>query len=452
MDRISTTAARTTAAKNYVIKLQASLSDESYTKFLGIMSRYKKRQLTKRGLIAEVDDLFSDLDRPDLIGGFEVFLPIGVTVDMIREGNSKCSTYSADTTTARKHESMVTSVLAPAAEPMSIGPVHTADIPAVPATPTPTPTVNTVELALSVSSSLTTKVAVASPIESIEAEEEQEEHSQPSAVPKTSHAEQLEDFTYRLQMRFLELDTPEKYQKFLSLMAESKVSPSSYPAAIYQATQLLRDQPDLLADFKRVIASISFAGLLTTPAVERTNISTTAAARNSRHRKSQSMGSWNASWLPADVNASLSGAHAPVGNSTVSEEPLPEGTVSGFEPDQYRTARSVLGQQENMELGPAVAPRRISGGYSKGRPVSMIVGASRSHTLLDVPPTDERTPLLMTYEDWCLEHSRRSGTVGSNSASTSGSGARSKWWKRWRWVGGVFMAGALAFIGYAMVL
>ncbi|KAJ3237415.1 hypothetical protein HDU81_009513 [Chytriomyces hyalinus] len=450
MDRISTTAARTTAAKNYVIKLQASLSDESYTKFLGIMTRYKKRQLTKRGLIAEVDDLFSDLDRPDLIGGFEVFLPIGVTVDMIREGNSKCSTYSADTTTARKHESMVTSVLAPAAEPVSIGALSK-DIPAVPATPTPTPTVNTDELGPSVSS-VTTKVTVASPVESMETEEEQDEHSQENSVPKTSHAEQLEDFTYRLQMRFLEVDTPEKYQKFLSLMAESKVSPSSYPAAIYQATQLLRDQPDLLADFKRVIASISFAGLLTTPAVERTNISTTAAARNSRHRKSQSMGSWNANWLPADVNSSSAGAHPAVGNSTVSEEPLLEGSVSGFEADQYRTARSVLGQQESMESVPAVAPRRISGGYSKSRPVSMIVGASRSHTLLDVPPADERTPLLMTYEDWCLEHSRRSGTMGSNSASANGSGARSKWWKRWRWVGGVFMAGALAFIGYAMVL
>ncbi|KAJ3191100.1 hypothetical protein HDU82_003730, partial [Entophlyctis luteolus] len=70
-------------AKDYIRRLHAALTADEYKQFLGIMSRFKKRQLTKRKLISEIDDLLSaNSNGAELLSGFEVFLPAGVTVEM----------------------------------------------------------------------------------------------------------------------------------------------------------------------------------------------------------------------------------------------------------------------------------------------------------------------------------------------------------------------------------
>ncbi|KAJ3202207.1 hypothetical protein HDU82_007530, partial [Entophlyctis luteolus] len=166
--------------------------------------------------------------------------------------------------------------------------------------------------------------------------------------------------------------------------------------AIFQATQLLRSAPHLLAEFKEILASASFGGIsLSTPtkavlddvtgfanAPRRFSCGSQIGGTcdgnlgNGRHRKSRSMSSWTA----------------------------------------YAEAMRGVGAS-------AQAP-------TDAGPVEIVCG------------TSERQGLLMTYEQWVQEHTRRSGCVGEvgNEAAvvtTSSNGARTgprgKWWWWW-WI------------------
>lgn len=79
------------AAVEYISAVQAQLSGQAFDHFMQIMMRFKRKELTRRGVVAEIDIFFSDIGFPDLISGFSVFLPPGLTVDMVRESNSTVS-------------------------------------------------------------------------------------------------------------------------------------------------------------------------------------------------------------------------------------------------------------------------------------------------------------------------------------------------------------------------
>ncbi|KAJ3030418.1 UNVERIFIED_CONTAM: hypothetical protein HDU68_009122 [Siphonaria sp. JEL0065] len=243
------------------------------------MGRFKKRQLTKRGLIAEVDDLFSD--RSDLISGFEVFLPAGVTVDMIREGNSKCSTFSdtysrygtvlEDSAVKQTTENSPTrAATAPAAEPQTADwinhpkranstqelehaqphkKIHFEDSvienPAKDTLKCPLVENQLFESPLGSFNERTISPVLvdsnpwfgAASVAPLQAVTPINGISAPSPIEalssqKADTDELMVDFTYKL--RFLEEASPEKYQQFLNLITESRVSPSSYPAVSFQ--------------------------------------------------------------------------------------------------------------------------------------------------------------------------------------------------------------------------
>ncbi|KAJ3072309.1 hypothetical protein HDU98_003818, partial [Podochytrium sp. JEL0797] len=322
-------------AKEYVKRVEATLSTEEYKKFLGIMARFKKRQLTKRGLIAEVDDLFCDLDRAELLGGFEVFLPQGVTVDMVREGNSKCSTFSY---ASLSKESATNAT--PLEETDAIPPLPSPDTPTTAVAAEPPlafvhpkrvhsdPTDDSNPKKPHLDSKTSTPVVLDSadlpalPIQSSKQLHPHDHRSsfnthKPASTASSGRRQSLSsvsdganvadpsdelmiDFSYKVQMRFLEANTPEKYKTFLSLLSTSRASPSSYPAAIFQATQLLKSHPDLLSEFKSLVARVSFAGIQ--PALISSSPNSggapvvgggaSAAAGRKGHRKSKSLSTW----------------------------------------------------------------------------------------------------------------------------------------------------------------
>ncbi|KAJ3285985.1 hypothetical protein HDU79_006914 [Rhizoclosmatium sp. JEL0117] len=439
-------------AKEYVVKLQRTLSPESYNNFLSIMSRFKKRQLTKRGLIAEVDELFSDLNREDLIHGFEVFLPAGVTVDMIREGNSKCSTFSDRYSSygASLEESTKdapTATTAPAAEPAdSVPQSHLSQhhlpkranstqdselsqphkkLHFEPVTfTTPTPLFDSPIGSLRES---TTFPTLANPWStSLPSTTTQK---QPSPPRTTNTDEAMVDFTYKLQLALI--DHPDKYARFLSLLSESRVSPSSYPAAIYQATQLLKEFPELLDEFKGVIARVSFAGLLppspTGVGGGGGGIVTPpggVSSKRGHHRKSKSLGTWN-----------LGGVGAGSGTNTTN------GTGGGGGGHSRRGSESDgAGWSFNGSGGSSL--RSSPKGKGETRDVR--------ETRVDVGSgVTERTPLLMTYDDWCAEHARRSLNNDSavSGTNSSGSGSPRGWTAFWRKIGGWAVRGGLFVAG-----
>ncbi|KAI8621829.1 hypothetical protein BC830DRAFT_77244 [Chytriomyces sp. MP71] len=233
---------RTAAAKEYVGRLQATLSGDAYAKFVGIMARFKARQLTKRGLVSEMDDLFSDLDRPDLLAGFDVFLPHGVSVDQIREQNSKCSTYSTDTAAARASLTLATASVSTAPpttlslQPHSqVSVIHENTSPPLPLAPAAEPpkqvTRQSAENNLHKETiSLSESGSIGSSLWFATQGSTSTQQASASVPEPSSHADQLDALTCKVQLRFVEMGTPEKYQDFLNLMAESKLRPSSYPA------------------------------------------------------------------------------------------------------------------------------------------------------------------------------------------------------------------------------
>ncbi|KAI9347636.1 hypothetical protein BDR26DRAFT_1004761 [Obelidium mucronatum] len=473
------TAEKAIRAKEYIAKLQKTLTPDNYKRFLGIMSRFKKRQLTKRGLISEVDELFSDLNREDLIGGFEVFLPAGVTVDMIREGNSKCSTFSetysrfgSTLEESVKPASTVLTATAPAAEPHasdwtnhpkransyveeeSLQPhkkIHFEESESI------QPEIPIKEQQVSPFSSLSDRMesptALAdsnpwfgapsvAPVPGGALEVPEELGAQSYSEKKVESDDLMVDFTYKVQLRFLEDGFPGKYHQFLNLITESRVSPSSYPAAIYQATQLLKDQPDLLSEFKAVIARVSFAGLLPpSPPAGASILAENAAVssvKKAHHRKSKSMGSWANNML-AENSASV---------------PCVPGSHS-------RKSSLTNGDSNNTSTASSPthgAGRRSSIHHLHHRQQQQQHSAAPLSTLVNV---SDRTPLLMTYEDWCREHARRTGTALEAGVpeirATAGDDADGwpKFWKRvrqWMWKGTVFIGivgcGALVMVGY----
>ncbi|KAJ3350670.1 hypothetical protein HDU83_009493 [Entophlyctis luteolus] len=381
---------KATRAKEYLRRLHSALTGPEYKQFLGIMSRFKKRQLTKRKLISEIDDLLSaNSNGAALLSGFEVFLPAGVTVEMVREGASKGSTHSEVYT--QYAGSVFEEPLDAHSESVQEVPtieIRTSGIVAHAAEGSSSMQMAT-ELPSAMASSSRNKMA-------FDVHNQKAPLASSTFIPKKD-PDAMASFSVKVQHEFR--NSPEKHEKFVSLISESRSSPSSYPGAIFQATQLLRSAPYLLAEFKDILAIASFGGIsLSTPMKtvsddvsgfanaprrfscgSQIDSASNGIAGSGRHRKSRSMSSWTA----------------------------------------YAEALRDVGASAQVSAGPTGAGR-----------IEIVCGGA-----------NESTGLLMTYEQWVQEHARRSG-LSATSSLVPTTGGRGRWWWWWWW-----MATAVRAIG-----
>ncbi|KAJ3068357.1 hypothetical protein HDU98_008461 [Podochytrium sp. JEL0797] len=378
--------------------------------------------------------LFSKLDRGELLGCFEVFLSHGTMVDM--------------TDAFPPLPSPVTPTTAVAGEP-PLEFVHPKRVHIDPANEI-NPKAAHLDFQISTPVVLHSLDLPALPIQSYKPIHPHGHHSISQSNKSSSASsgrrqadpsdELMIDFSYKVQMRFLETNTPEKYKTFLSLLSTSRASPSSYPAAIFQATQLLKSHPDLLSEFRSLVARVSFAGIQ--PALTSSSPSSggapvvcgsaSAAAGRKGHRKSKSLSTW-------------------LGITPIGSEGVRDGSFS---------LPSVSTRHGRRRSG-SKSPPHIE--EIEGVPVRRDVVCASPTVVVDIPGAasvtglSERTPLLMSYEDWCVEHERRTvvvNTAGVESGvlmSANGvDGGRErgflKRWGAWLWRGvmGVGVVGCLA--------
>ncbi|KAJ3414791.1 hypothetical protein HDV05_006038 [Chytridiales sp. JEL 0842] len=80
-------------AMGYVEMLQRELKEDLnvFQQFLGIMTRFKNKQISPQMLSLEVKELFTSVGRPELFDGFEVFMPRGPTPQRTPRGVESAS-------------------------------------------------------------------------------------------------------------------------------------------------------------------------------------------------------------------------------------------------------------------------------------------------------------------------------------------------------------------------
>ncbi|KAI9348777.1 hypothetical protein DFJ73DRAFT_428811 [Zopfochytrium polystomum] len=83
-------------AVHYLNQLRAELPEPAFAEFMNILTRFKRKELSRRAVVTEIDSLLCEAGHPELVNGFSVFLPRGWTMDSVREASSYASSADRD--------------------------------------------------------------------------------------------------------------------------------------------------------------------------------------------------------------------------------------------------------------------------------------------------------------------------------------------------------------------